>query len=174
MLDDWAIKWGCYNPLALQELRALLSWDAVQAMPVIEINPDDKPGSESRQQSLVRLAAADAGVWLTRNNVGALLDDRGVPVRYGLCNESKSQNEAVKSADTIGMYQRTIRPQDVGKVFAQFVSVELKEQVWKFNPKDKHEVAQMAWCNFVNSKGGIGMFANGPEMFRQQLRGFTA
>lgn len=141
---------------------------ANSAMPTVE--PSGKPGSESRQQGLVRLDAAKNGVWLTRNNVGALLDERNVPVRYGLANESKEQNKAVKSADLIGMWPLLIGPQHVGKVIGQFVSIEMKHEGWTFNPKDTHEAGQLNWCNFVIAKGGFACFATGPGIFNSTVR----
>jgi hypothetical protein len=123
------------------------------------------PGSEARQQSLIRLDAAEHRVWLTRNNVGALLDERGVPVRYGLANESKAQNKAVKSADLIGIRRVLIGPHHVGMVLGQFVSIECKEQGWTYNPRDKHTVAQAAWRDFVLANGGFATFATGPGAF---------
>lgn len=100
MLEDWARKWGV-PPAALADLRALCGMDHAPAVAI-----QGKPGSEARQQSLVRLDAPQHGVWLTRNNVGALLDERGVPIRYGLANESKEQNQAIKSADLIEVFVR--------------------------------------------------------------------
>ena len=159
-LDAWAVKWGI--PLtALSELRAQLGMVEGVSPPVAV---DGKPGSESRQQSLVRLEAAESGVWLTRNNVGALLDARGIPVRYGLANESKAQNESVKSADLIGIRPVLIGPQHAGMVIGQFVSRECKHEGWTYKG-DKHEVAQLAWCNFVLSKGGDAAFCTGPGSF---------
>lgn len=122
-------------------------------------------GSESRQQSLVRLEAPKHRVWLTRNNVGVLLDANGRPVRFGLANESPAQNKVTKSGDLIGIREVLISERDVGRVIGQFVSIEMKHEGWKFNPNDKHEAAQLNWCNFVNAKGGRATFATGPEIF---------
>ena len=165
MLDEWAVQWGI-SPAAVSDLRQKMGLDANAAMPYVAL--DGKPGSEVRQQGLVRLDAAKHGVWLTRNNVGALLDERGVPVRYGLANESKEQNKQVKSADLIGIRSVLIGPHPVGQVIGQFVSVECKKQGWAFNPNDKHEVAQLNWCQFVVAKGGFACFATGPGIFNQQ------
>lgn len=160
-LDAWAVKWGI--PLtALSDLRAQLGMGEGVNLPVVV---DGKPGSESRQQSLVRIDAAESGVWLSRNNVGALLDSRGIPVRYGLANESKAQNESVKSADLIGIRPMLIGPQHVGMVIGQFVSRECKHEGWTYKG-DKHEVAQLNWCNFVLSKGGDAAFCTGPGSFK--------
>ena len=147
ILDEWAAKWSVDTD-ALYDLRFQMG---IAHMPMPELL--GKTGSEVRQQSLVRIAAAQSGVWLTRNNVGALLDDRGVPVRYGLANESKAQNEAVKSADLIGIRPVLIRPQHVGHLIGQFVSREIKHEGWTWKG-DKHEQAQLAWAKFVLSKGG--------------------
>lgn len=146
-LDEWAATWHI-PPAALLDLRARLGESVLPAL-----MPSQSDGSESRMQSQMRLAAAADGVWLTRNNVGALLDDRGVPVRYGLANESKAQNEVVKSADLIGIRPIQILPAHVGRVIGQFVSREVKHEGWKWTGSAR-EQAQMAWAKFVVSKGG--------------------
>ena len=95
------------------------------------------------------------------------MDERGVPVRYGLANESKQQNSEIKSADLIGIRPILIGPQHMGQVIGQFVSVECKHETWTYKG-DKHEAAQLKWCNFVLSKGGFACFATGPGIFNQQ------
>lgn len=168
MLAEWAKQWGV-SDLALQDLRYRMGLEGAQAMPTPDAN-DCEPGSEARQQALIRIAAAQNGVWLTRNNVGALLDERGIPVRYGLANESPAQNKAVKSGDLMGCWPRLIGPHMVGQTIAQLVSVEVKKEKWVYSGKGR-EVQQKAWADFVTAKGGIAMFANSPESFLQQLRG---
>lgn len=160
ILEAWAARWGIPHD-ALADLRAQLGVGGDAAPPV---TVEGEPGSESRQQSLVRLEAAQRGVWLTRNNVGALLDKRGVPVRYGLANESPAQNKAVKSADLIGIKPILIGPQHLGHTIGQFVSREIKHEGWTYSG-DEHEVAQLAWANFVLSKGGDAAFCSGPGSF---------
>lgn len=147
------------------DLRQRMGIAAASAMPLVGM--EGKPGSEIRQQALIRLDAAQCGVWLTRNNVGALLDERGVPVRYGLANESKEQNKQVKSADLIGIRPILIGQHHVGQVIGQFVSVECKHATWTYKG-DTHEVAQSNWMNFVLSKGGFACFAAAPGIFNQQ------
>ena len=73
---DWAL---CY-PEAAQALRAAL-------VPQTAFPMAGK--SEAAVQQQVRYDAAKSGDILFRNNVGVLMDDRGVPVRYGLANDSK-------------------------------------------------------------------------------------
>lgn len=157
-LNEWAAR-NAVTPTALMELRAVFAaWDAA---PIIS----DPACSEARVQSLVRLEAADAGVWLTRNNVGALRDDRGRFIRFGLANESKAQNTVIKSADLIGFRQRVIVASDVGTVIAQFTSRECKRADWKPNPNDSHEEAQRRWRDFVNTNGGDAAIVSGPGSF---------
>ena len=161
-LDDWAAQWGV-SPAALFDLRMRLGVAMSELPPMAYDQGED--GSESRQQALVRIDAANQGVWLTRNNVGALLDTTGRPVRYGLANESKLQNEQVKSGDLIGIRSVLIAQHHVGKVIGQFVSREVKHATWTYKG-DKHEKAQLAWANFVVSKGGDAAFCTGPGTFR--------
>lgn len=162
VLDEWATHWRI-DPAALADLKWRMG--LIYFPPIPGSNAPE--GSESRQQSLVRVDAAQHGVWLTRNNVGALLDARGVPVRYGLANESSTQNESVKSADLIGIKCVTITPAHVGRVIGQFVSREVKHAAWHYTG-DKHERAQLNWCNFVLSKGGDAAFVTGPGSFNQE------
>jgi len=162
ILREWAARWGV--PFAaIAELEAQLM--ASGAAAVVTPDPSStKPGSEARQASLMRLDAAKHGVFLTRNNVGALRDERGVPVRYGLCNESKQQNKQVKSADYIGIKPKLITPSHVGLIIGQFTSREVKHEGWVYSG-DEHEQAQLAWINFVISRGGDAAFCTGPGSF---------
>ncbi len=75
--------------------------------------------------SEVRLRAAELGYHLFRNNVGQLLDKEGRPVRFGLANDSKALNKALKSGDLIGWETITITPDMVGQRVARFLSVEV-------------------------------------------------
>lgn len=160
IVDDWCRKWAIH-PNAAAELRALLSEHDAAPPPV---NPDALAG-EARVQSLVRIEAAQAGVWLTRNNVGAFMDpESGRLIRYGLANESKMQNQAVKSADLIGFRKRVILASDVGSTIAQFVSRECKAEGWRYTGTGR-EKAQTAWRDFITTNGGDAAFASGPGSF---------
>lgn len=75
-------------------------------------------------------------------------------VRYGLGNESKAINAAIKSADLIGWKTITITPDMVGKQVAVFLSVECKREGWQSSPNDEHEQAQQRWADVVNAAGG--------------------
>lgn len=118
--------------------------------------------SEGYASSVLRInAARHRDYSLFRNNVGVLLDKRGVPVRYGLANTSKEQNAALKSGDFIGWRRIIITPEMVGCVIAQFVSAETKRLDWAVNMNDSHTAAQAAWANLVNRDGGCAFFTTG-------------
>lgn len=107
--------------------------------------------SESNIQSRVRLEAPTKGYWLGRNNSGVLMNENGVPVRFGLGNESAAVNKVIKSGDLIGMKTVIIQPSDVGQKFARFVSAEIKK------PGGRIDKAQVSWAALVNHRGGLGL-----------------
>ena len=151
---QWAARHGV-TMAAINELQALFGMHGTPpAVPTI------KGTSEAAVQAAVRLEAARKGVRLFRNNVGALIDSRGVPVRYGLANESKGVNQSIKSADLIGWRPVLIGPQHVGQVIGQFVSRECKKVGWHYTGDD-HEQAQLAWAQLVTSGGGDAAFCTG-------------
>ena len=151
---QWAVRHGV-TMAALQELAGIFGMHGGHDLP-----PTVKGTSEAAVQSAVRLEAARKGVRLFRNNVGALVDSRGVPVRYGLANESKQVNEVMKSADLIGWRPLLIEPRHVGTVVAQFVSREVKAVGWHYTGADR-EPAQLAWAQLVTAGGGDAAFCTG-------------
>lgn len=153
-LFQWASDWG-FPYAAITDLMHRLGrgFDSPQ--------PSARDGmSETAVQSRVRLEYAKAGVVLWRNNVGALLDSRGVPVRYGLCNDTAVLNAKIKSGDLIGIRPVYITPAMVDTIIGQFVSIECKEDGWKYSGDD-HEVAQAKWQERVISLGGDAKFVSG-------------
>ena len=94
-ITRWAIRHGV-NAQALYELEMMFG---TRNLNVPGIGAGD---SESAVQANVRLAAANKGMCLFRNNVGVLKDETGRPVRYGLANDSSKINKVVKSGDLIG------------------------------------------------------------------------
>lgn len=118
--------------------------------------------SETRVQSLVRLEAAQKHKRLWRNNVGAIKDERGVPVRYGLANDSKSLNTELKSADLIGWEPILITADMVGMTFARFLSVECKHENWTPGEHPEREQAQQRWADLVNAAGGRALIVTKP------------
>ena len=151
-LNAWAQRHGV-SPQALQELSATLGIHSVPQA--------DDDGSETRVQSLVRLRAPYVDMKLWRNNVGVLINDVGVPVRFGLANDSKKLNEQLKSSDLVGWRRVIITPDMIGKVIAQFVALECKKAGWKYAGTDR-EQAQARWLSLAAADGGYTKFITGP------------
>ena len=147
-LFTWANKWGISHD-AINDLRFEMGQcDVPQSDPTLQ--------SEAGVQTRERLKSARAGGLMWRNNVGAMQEDSGRVVRYGLANESKKMNQQFKSSDLIGITPMTIGGQTVGI----FTAVECKEPNWKYTGTD-HEVAQARFHSLVLSRGGIAYFTNG-------------
>lgn len=152
IFNVWARRHGV-TPQAMAELEALLGIAPEYS------SVSHPPRSEAAVQNAVRLEAGRRGdLKLWRNNVGVLLDDRGIPLRFGLANDSHRLNEVVKSGDLIGVWKRLITPEMVGTHIGQFCSFECKSENWKFSPTDKREKAQLNWANVVNTMGGYARF----------------
>jgi len=155
-LHQWAIKWGV-PAVALQDLQRALGLLSREHTNVTL--PTSRLG-EAYVQSKVRLEANKQGLRLWRNNVGALMDSEGRMVRYGLANDSKGLNTAIKSADLIGIRPVRIESAHVGHTIGQFVSRECKVGGWQYTGQPR-EVAQLAWLNIVVSLGGDAAFTTG-------------
>jgi hypothetical protein len=107
-----------------------------------------------REQSImqrVQLEATRKGWRVFRNNVGCLMDQRGVPVRYGLM---------VGSGDLIGWRPVTITPDMVGQTLAQFVSLEIK------GPRGRMSPEQARWAAMVEEAGGLTLVVRSTEDLR--------
>ena len=151
-LRTWALRHNI-TPAALDELGEILGAGS---------QPEGEAGaSEGRVQSRVRLAAPHFDMKLWRNNVGALLDKRDVPVRYGLANDTPALNKKLKSGDLIGWRRVVITPEMVGSIIAQFVSLECKHAGWHYTG-DEHEQAQQRWAALVALAGGYARFVSDP------------
>jgi hypothetical protein len=152
-LHQWATRHGI-SAVALGELSGMLGAAA--------LGGGGGEGSENRVKSLVRLAAPARGFRLFRNNVGVLTNERGVPVRYGLANDSRALNKQLKSSDLIGWRRLPIVPEMVGSCVAQFASFECKAAGWTYRG-DEHEEAQQRWLALVAADGGYGRFVTRAE-----------
>lgn len=127
--------------------------------------------SEAEVQDMIRIEAMKEDCQLWRNNTGVLYDASGRPVRYGLANDSKKQNEVLKSSDLIGIKTITITPEMVGQRIGVFSSIEVKDPKWNPQKKlDLREQAQRNWIELVKSRGGIAGFANSVESGVKLLR----
>ncbi len=153
LLLNWLTKWQV-PAAALDELldiTGLLAHDVATL-----------PGrSEGAVSNIVRIAASRAGWRLFRNNVGALKNESGRLVRYGLLNDSKGLNEFMKSGDLIGLKPILIGPQHVGHVIGQFVSREVKHEGWEPGEDAAREEPQTRWAMLINSLGGDAKFTTG-------------
>lgn len=122
--------------------------------------------SESNVSSRTRLAAVVKNWRLWRNNRGAGKLENGNFVRWGLANDSIKLGKTLKSGDLIGWRPVIITPDMVGKVIAQFVSVETKAEGWRPPPrdtKDEDAAAQYLWAELVNREGGYAVFITDPR-----------
>jgi len=150
MIDQWAKDWGI-TEAALIDLR--------MRMGVMPPGPGAHATalSEAAVQQQVRLEAGEKQVQLWRNNVGALQDESGRWVRYGLCNDSKQLNARFKSGDLIGIKRVLIEPSMVGTVIGRFVSREVKPGGWRYTGTER-EQAQQRWADLINAWGGDARF----------------
>ena len=157
-LAQWARRWQV-NPQCLAELLQAMGAGA----PSDALNGPAK--SEAAVQQQVQLRAASRGARLWRNNVGACEDTTGRMIRYGLANQTAQINKVFKSSDLIGITPVVINPLHVGQTMGVFTAVECKAPGWKYRDSDERAVAQLAFINFVVSRGGIARFVSNPEDF---------
>lgn len=145
-MTDLLLEWAARHAVprhAVDELRTLLIASAMPAQ------RDATPGSEAAAQQAVRLEATQKRVMLWRNNSGAMQDETGRVVRFGLGNDSRQLNARFKSCDLIG-----IRPG------GQFVAREIKAPGWRYAGTPREE-AQLRFIELVRAFGGDAAFATG-------------
>jgi len=118
--------------------------------------------SEALIQQRVRIACSQRGWRVWRNNVGVLRDERGVPIRYGLANESSAMNQQYKSSDLIGIRPVVITQDMVGTTIGQFCAIECKRADWHYTGTPR-EVAQKRWIDMVRALGGVAGFVSDPD-----------
>ena len=118
--------------------------------------------SETAVQQHARLAMARMGCQVWRNNSGAYQDEYGNFIRYGLANESKQENEKIKSSDLIGITPTLITPSMVGYHLGVFTALEIKTSDWKMRPGDKHALAQLKFHDIVRAACGFAGFVTDP------------
>jgi hypothetical protein len=148
---EWAKKWDI-NPAAMLELRSMLLEEAH----VTTVKVDT---SEAAVQAQIRMEAAEKGMVLWRNNVGASKDDNGNWFRFGLANDSIQMSRRIKSSDLIGIRPVLITPDHVGTTMGQFVAREVKKASWVFTGTDR-EIAQEKFLTLVTTMGGDAKFTN--------------
>lgn len=149
-LLEWQRKHGI-TAEALADLVTMVGLDVPRST---------KGTPEARVQDEARLLASKMGWRLFRNNVGVLKDERGVPVRYGIANDSPAMNKRIKSSDLIGIRPVLITPDMVGSTIGQFVAREVKKAGWKYKGTE-HEQAQLAFGTLIIGLGGDFRFWSG-------------
>ena len=111
--------------------------------------------SEQELQQQIRLQLGSSPVRLWRNNVGALRDERGRLVTYGLCKGS---------SDLIGLRQVLIGPEHLGQTLAVFSAIEVKA------PKGRLREEQRSFLELVERFGGYSGVATSVEEAALVLR----
>lgn len=149
-LLEWQRKHGITAD-ALADLVAIVGMD---------VEPSEDATGEHKVQDDARLLASQMGWRLFRNNKGVLPDARGVPVRFGLCNETAALGKRLRSSDLIGIRPVIITPDMVGSRIGQFVAREVKRGGWKYKGTE-HEEAQLRFGELVIGLGGDFKFWNG-------------
>lgn len=91
----------------------------------------------------IRLEASKLGLTLFRNNVGALKDENGRLVKYGL---------HVGSPDLIGWDSK-----------GRFVGIEVKNETGKVKPE------QQIFLDAINKSGGIGIVCRDAKKLKELL-----
>jgi len=117
---------------------------------------------EEKSTERVRLRASSLGMRVFRNNSGVLMNPYGVPVRFGLGNESKKLNKILKSSDLLGVHEIKITRDMVGKKIGVFVALEVKPDGFKIKeeyPEGTRECAQLKFMNLIKKLGGMAGFA---------------
>lgn len=107
------------------------------------------PGSsnEAKVQNEIRLALGRGPIRLWRNNTGALKDQQGRMVTFGLCKGS---------SDLIGWRSLVVLPDMVGQQLAVFVAIEVKD-------KGRPTPEQLAFIEVVRKAGGLAGVARSIE-----------
>ena len=95
----------------------------------------------------IRLAAGQEGIVLFRNNVGALKDENGRLVRYGL---------HIGSSDLVGWRTRN--------GIAQWIAIEVKSATGKATPE------QLTFINAVINAGGVAGVCRSVEDFLNLIK----
>lgn len=126
----------------------------------LDVPRSTKDTPEACVQDEARLLASKMGWRLFRNNCGALKDENGRVVRYGIANDSPAMNKRIKSSDLIGIRPVVITPDMVGSTIGQFVAREVKKAGWKYKGTE-HEEAQLAFGTLIIGLGGDFKFWNG-------------
>lgn len=138
---------------------------------------------EATVQNLTRVEhckTTNGQIW--RNNSGAYQDEFGNFVRYGLANESKQENELIKSSDLIGITPTLITQEMVGYWLGVFTAYEVKPSGWamptpiagrplhKQPEATKRAMAQAKFHEIVRAACGYAGFVTDPKDIHRIIR----
>jgi hypothetical protein len=127
--------------------------------------------TETDVQNLTRLAVQAAGGVAWRNNRGALPNpETGVPIRFGLANDSSQLDRTFKTGDLVGLYPAQMMvdvpvwngTQLQRTVIGIFCMWECKPPGWRWRGTDR-EVAQWNAIKYVRERGGRAGFVTHPD-----------
>ena len=114
------------------------------------------------------MSAIGCRTW--RNNSGVLINPAGVPIRFGLGNESARINKICKSPDLMGIVPVKIRAEHVGLTLGVVLAVEVKHEGWIYSGS-AHEKAQYNFLKQVSEMGGLAGFADNSDDFIKLISG---
>jgi len=163
-LSQWAVRHGITGD-AMAELVALLA----QA-PAPDVHPASD-ASEAAVQAAIRLEAPHKRAPLWRNNVGVAEGRDGVPIRFGLANDSARLNRSVKSSDLIGVVPMLIQHHHLGRTIGAFGAFECKRGNWTYSGT-KREQAQKKYMDIVSGAGGCSGFVRSVAQFNQIVEAY--
>lgn len=126
----------------------------------LDVEPGDYDQSEKSVQDEARLIISQKGGRAFRNNKGVLKDARGVPVRFGLCNDTEKMGKNLRSSDLICCVPRLITQDMVNTTIGQFWAIEVKNRGWHYTG-DEHEQGQLRFGQLIIGLGGEFKFYNG-------------
>ncbi len=149
-LLEWQRKHGITAD-ALADLVAIVGLD---------VESGDYDQSEKSVQDEARLIISQKGGRAFRNNKGVLKDERGVPVRFGLCNDTPKMGERLRSSDLITCEPVLITPEMIGLTIGQFGAIEVKKRGWHYTGTE-HEQGQLRFGELIIGLGGKFRFWNG-------------
>lgn len=121
---------------------------------------------EGKASQNVKLRASEWGCRLYKNNTGVAYDQGGRPVFFGLGNEGKKDDDAIRTPDHVGWLDVTITPEMVGKKIPVFMALDAKKLGFKEKityPKHTREYGQNKFFDIVKRFNGIAGFASCAE-----------
>lgn len=122
--------------------------------------------NEQELQQNIQIESSKLGHKLWRNNSGAMINETGRLVRFGLGHVSN--NDTFKSSDLIGFTMVEVTAEMVGTKIPVFTAIEVKNSKWKYTETDR-EVAQKKFMDVIKTNKGIASFVNSVEGYVQTI-----